>query len=123
MKKILIALSTTGILFSFYPSSVKSKQLPFAPNCKAMQNYFNRSNWSPQTKFSDFRGKPMFISGSLYSPNFTKNYVAGADMICSDGYAIQTSPMGKTVCNAKLTWRNDGSFRWDLPKNGECRDR
>jgi len=102
MQNYTTKASANLLVFSFVllvNIPVRSVELPFKENCSAMQAYFNGKKWVKETKFINFTSNefPNRMVSRLNGNKFVT-------MSCANGYVIETSPLGKRVCRAMLTY-------------------
>ena len=87
--KTLLVISALCVPSFLIFSPEKAHALPFNENCASMQAYANTIKFSNPVRFSGFEDKQMVNYGYI---------------MCTGGYAKETSPMGTRVCVAQLQY-------------------
>ena len=71
--------------------------------CAELQRYHNGNSWNTPTSFQGFENvEPRILAG----------------IMCTGGYIIEETPMGRKVCIGAIALRNNGEADWS---GGTCR--
>jgi hypothetical protein len=101
--------------------------LPFEPNCASVQAYFNSIPWNTPTEFKGFESSEYieYISRKTGSPTDIVNTPSWA--LCSNGYIIESSPMGTRVCKGNIEYQyhinssKPSQRYWKANSSSDCR--
>jgi len=108
-------------------SSQNNSGLPFEQTCSSLQAYFNSIPWNTPTEFKGFESSEYieYISRKTGSPTDIVNTPSWA--LCSNGYIIESSPMGTRVCKGNIEYQyhinssKPSQRYWKANSSSDCR--
>lgn len=126
MKNFAFAFcGVSAVIVGSLPQSAEA--LPFYQNCASMQSYLNSKPWRTPTRLSGMENSQMIY----------QQYPNGEETAICDGYITESSPMGRKICQGKVSYFDPKgkkesllgflsgsiypSYSWSATSNASCR--